>query len=138
MVCYAVRPGSQRRGCAVVPPERPGRSRSRRRGEPPVARPTAPGGSMKSSLAPLTLAALLSQAWTVDGCASAAMQGAPAPAVAPPQESQEQDEAPAGDGKAKHEGPRLEFGRAEVKVRNIEQGNAHTVIVRAESVGTAP
>ena len=86
-----------------------------------------------SSLAAFVLALSITPAEV--GCALAAAPQAPAPA-APPQESQEQEEAPAGDGKAKHEGPRLEFGRAEVKVSNIEQGNARMVIVRAESVGT--
>ena len=86
-----------------------------------------------SSLAAFALA--LSIAFAEEGCALAAapQNATPAPA---PQESQEQEDGPAGDGKAKPEGPRLEFGRAEIKVRNIEQGNAHTVIVRAESVGT--
>jgi hypothetical protein len=95
-----------------------------------------------SSLAAFALA--LSIASAEAGCALAAAPQGAAPPAAPqgaapsnsPQESQEQEEAPAGDGKVKPEGPRLEFGRAEVKVRNIEQGNAHTVIVRAESVGS--
>jgi len=92
---------------------------------------------MRSSFTPLALAAWLSVSWVAGTGSIAAAQDAPAPAPAAPQKSPESDDAPAGEAKAKHEGPRLEFGRAAVKVFNIEQGNAHTVIVRAESVGSA-
>ncbi len=90
-----------------------------------------------SSLAAAMLAALLSLACSAEIRASAAVQNAPAPAAPPSQEGQEQDETPADAGKAKHPGPRLEFGRAAVKGLSIEQGNTHTAIVRAESLGTA-